>query len=121
MGASSSSINRSEAQPSESRDSVLSAINASLKRLSSVATSGRLNGAQLYQILLRETMLHEKNAVAADSKPRQLDDAEFSDSGSTSNTVVIEAVSDNDNAAETKAQMYFGETPMDYNPTQRNS
>ncbi|XP_058808408.1 uncharacterized protein LOC131674002 [Phymastichus coffea] len=100
-----------QAQPSRSRDSVLSAINASLRRLSSVANSGRINGAQLYQILLRETLMHEQSARA--------EDTDLSSTPSN-NTVTLEAVTeDENNIDKPKVKMYFGDAPMEYVPHQK--
>ncbi|KAJ8683204.1 hypothetical protein QAD02_018996 [Eretmocerus hayati] len=45
----------------EDHDRVLAAITDSLRKLSAAASSGRINGAQLYGALLREALIHQED------------------------------------------------------------
>ena len=77
-----------------------------MQKLSAAATSGKINGSQLYEILLRETMLHER--VLAESQNKNEQEA-----------AVIEEIKEDDKEpinSDDKKMMYFGESPIEYTP-----
>ncbi|OXU27057.1 hypothetical protein TSAR_008598 [Trichomalopsis sarcophagae] len=87
---------------SGAKDNVLAAINASLQKLTTAANSGRINGAQLYNILLQETMRHDEVVNGANS---------------SADTATIQEIDENAEVSE-KPRMYFGESPLEYVPHQ---
>ncbi|XP_011497677.1 PREDICTED: uncharacterized protein LOC105362050 [Ceratosolen solmsi marchali] len=95
-------------------EEVFEAINASLKRLSTSANSVKVNGTQLYNLLLQEMYLHHKAMT-------DVNNVETTSVQGPCNEAIIEVkeVETQLGSTNQKPRMYFGESPLDYVPHQK--
>ncbi|XP_023316315.1 uncharacterized protein LOC106658882 isoform X2 [Trichogramma pretiosum] len=103
----------------QSGDVIFAALHNSLQKLMFAANSGQVNGVQLYEILLRETSLHER-AIA------EIQKAQRSTSKTPSQNFVVQNGSSDsgfkndadlqNEPVKGEPKMYFGQSPLEYVP-----
>lgn len=82
-------------------EKMVQAINASLQKLSNAASSGRINGGKLYDIILREMQSRDGEQQQAPT-----------DQAATATTATLVEVK----VEKPPDRMYFGQAPLEYVP-----
>ncbi|KAL7289034.1 hypothetical protein TKK_0016989 [Trichogramma kaykai] len=100
-------------------DVIFAALHNSLQKLMFAANSGQVNGVQLYEILLRETSLHER-AIAEIQKAQRSTSKTPSQNfvvqnGSSDSSFKNDADLQNE-PVKGEPKMYFGQSPLEYVP-----